>query len=383
MVPMQAQLSRPIKIQNIHGFPSAGVEKHKSIKSELDRFDDWYSPWQVVLRNHAPLCWVKDTRNNVVKKRGLESRSNINVRVIDSYLSPFSTEISLPVDLTLDQVVSFVNENILIGRKPNAILEIRREWFHDGLPDQELMAVTSDAFRVLYLMRNDLFRFILSDDLVPPEIVLQNPGPKFSMEMASLDHTIRVNPHTGELYKKNMTFIRVSHDEATAKEIRERYDITTVPRSSDPLTYARNLLPFALNMLVHDGHHISLIFLQDKQLDYHLMRVEAEDRLSKHALWHDIADIVAREGYLGFIYISEAWIKPFDETASDIDELLRQDPVGQCLIIHAESRDGRALRLVTPFVNSDGLITLKETNEEDTESAYFAEPVRDVWRGEQ
>lgn len=353
----------------------------QSLRDDIPSFEHWYLPWREFLKEQDILVWIRDSRNAVVKKKGLDAKSSVSVKVVNSYLRPVTDEFVLPITVTTDEIIRTVEKKHQDVLEAECIIEITRRWVHDDLPDWEILTCTAEAFRVFYAMYSDLFRFVTQGTLQKPAEGILGTSTIASMKLEDADLTTRVNPRSGEVYTSSQFPIEATKDPLVIDKIVDRYGIDkySLGHSDDPIAHARQLLPFALNVLVKDGYHIPLLLLFKEDGNLIPMQIESVDRLSKHLLWHHIADVVAREKAVGLVFVGEMWIRSIEKHEED-GAVLIGAPEGETLIVCAECADGRSISFSTNFHRAEGRIILDATEEEDNPEIGFTEPIRQVWR---
>ncbi|MGE5483620.1 MAG: hypothetical protein ACM3X4_01230 [Ignavibacteriales bacterium] len=357
----------------------------QSLKSELPGFEAWYEPWQRYIANDPVMKWVNEARRTLVHKQGLQSKSIARVRLVNSYLRPIASELSLPPLLSTAEIADIVSKSIPNGLAHDCILEITRRWVIDDLPGPEVLATLAVAFRILNALRVDLHRWHLEGTLASPQDVLNGTVSAEPMELGAEDATLRIDPVTCEEYEFTETtvpYIKLRQMESLAKA-RYRLSDSLLPKMESPddiISLARSLVPLVITVLKKDGYHRPILFIRRHQNRWELHAVQCEDQAAKYAFWHDIAEKAITEGINAVILITEVWMAP----AKGIRTTPHQKPSEskrrrEAVTIDAADSEGHRLSIVIPFRRALGRVFPGKASEVRPLSEGFLRPVIEVW----
>ena len=132
----------------------------QSNKDKIDSFDKWYIPWQDKMKNDSIMTWLKDSRNQIEKQGDLEKHSNIQLKIIASYLNDGPKVIVPSKELLFVSIKSIIatikRTNSYKHFEENGTLEIKRQWFANSFEGTELLSLLSYGLLFLLDMINSL-----------------------------------------------------------------------------------------------------------------------------------------------------------------------------------------------------------------------------------
>ena len=348
----------------------------QSLKDSVPGFCDWYQPWQDYMKQSDVMQWINNARLDVVHKKGLESKSQASVRVINSYDVPVTGLLEVPPGLPNELLLAQVLREVKTDMGGRGIVEIARRWVLPTRPDLEILAGTSECVRVLFALKKNLEDLLeRGESASPTDVVLVTQlDPRWCISLENLTTRIHV-PSGRTLRHKQILF---KYDESWADEAKERYGIDfDAPGQApdDALVFAELLVPLARRVLSTDGNHAPMLWTHESN-GWELNVTKFEDAEEKWAFWHRKAqEVGARVN--GLVFISEVWLGSIQEVAIGIPP--SQSPNRQeALQIYAETRDGRSLGLVMPFRHEGDQIVFEDTSRDSTK-AWFTKPFRDIW----
>lgn len=352
----------------------------QAIKSLIPGFDEWYEPWREFFRNHPFISWINEARINIVKRKGLESKSLAIAKVFYSYQSPLVVKLEVPPRMMTDMIVSLVSSKIPSDIRGMCIVEVFRKWVIDDFPDQEILTVLSECFRIFLALRSSLKELLSGNPTPFPDLFVsrQSPVPcMFRYQVLPL----RVNPATGEFYHLKKSLIE--YNPLFAEEAIKHYGINMkMPDSADKedaLTVAELLVPISMAVMERDGYHIPLLHLHSKEKGWTIQTLMPAERLEKYFLWHHVAEQVQENNFDALIFISEAWMVPLDSVPLEpYPKITESKEKKEILQIYAEDCSGRVLNIIIPFTRCNNKIIFGEIVR-DNNPAVFTDPVRKVW----
>ncbi len=353
-------------------------------KKELSDFEQWYEPWQSLLRANSTAKWAIEARNRVVKKEGLAPSSRATVTLVNSYLCPFKTSLSLPPCLTTQQAVSVVAESTPAEQLEGSTLIVERHWEVDTLPDQEILAALRELLHIMVLLVLD-FEARVAGKATPPPGEIVKAIPNSCPALTEDDYQIVVDPTTFE--EKGLVTRDAPNcleDPDFKQKVVKRYGTSRMSHTDnpdDPLEFARALLPQARHLMRTDGYHTTLLWLHHPEKSWQMISTYFGNQTDKYFFWHEVAKEVAAEGVDGLVFMSEAWTQQLDrwDRMGQPLPLAKKSSAGEGLVVWAASADGRLLYLFTPVRRFLGLTLLGETVEEETGLPGFISPIRRVW----
>lgn len=352
-------------------------------REEIPNFDAWYEPWQAEMRSKHAMRWLKEARNQVVKRKGLETRSRATVSITFSYLQPAERTLDLPAALPTPVLVARICASVPPERLGYALVEIDRRWEVDDLPGLEILDAIADCFRVLLALVDDAQRQVRGvDPAEDPSSATSRTALPECLRWSDDLRKIRINPATGETYEWERRWMPMP--EAIKRVASDRYGIRETARAAgriegdDPLAYAGFLVDVARRVLKKDGYHQMMLFLHRPEGGYSYEVYAPQDQLDKYVMWADVAKKVEQHGYDGFIHISEVWIGPVEVAGPGPYPRVAHRREG--LQIAAASAHGRQATWLVPFKKRFGKVVLGKTEKLEDFELGFAAPVIRAWK---
>lgn len=356
----------------------------QAAKAELpERFDEWYAPWQALMKADPQLAWLKDARLDIVHKKGLETASACVVRVIESYLPPEAVLLTLPPDTGTADVLRKAVRQIPEEWRPYVAIEVTRRWEVPSLPGSELLSVFAHCLHVLDALL--LYVRELAAHPVPED-------PAAFLATVLSPPCMRVDPSfvplTFEADTGNLIRISGEHrqPDVTPEESAKRYRVRPeeLPQRGDDLVEtAVAFHEMARRIYKKDGNHIPMVTLFGPGDDSEAHVLLARDKREKFMMWHEIGHRVAHLGYESFVFTTEIWKAKLSGVPMPIPNDF-EGVEGRLEALHTfyEHLDGTRGHLDSPIVRHLGRAFLKRATHEreaDARSAEFALPVRAAW----
>lgn len=178
----------------------------------------------------------------------------------------------------------------------------------------------------------------------------------------------------------------INYDEKAGAKAAKRYgrDKLEMPSISSILDLAPFMMDNAKTILQKDRNHGWFVFFFKGTTRVHEETLYARDQADKYILARRLADVVRTTEADGVISVGDTWLAPFAVDAAGFPIRPAQSPERQeALIIHAETSDGRARQLVTPYTRRFRRIRFEDAMEVfDSEAREYnlLEPIRKVWQ---
>jgi hypothetical protein len=173
----------------------------QSLKALIPEFGAWYSAWQVYLRSHSLMRWVNSARTEVVKRRGLATRSTARYSVTYSYEQPIHETIEVPAETPTAEILHQAVGRVPFTVRDRVLVTIEREWVAQNLPGRELLGTMGECLAVLAALLSEAKKARSSGPVMatPGDAVRSLARPEC---LSSLDQArvVRVHPGTGEFY---------------------------------------------------------------------------------------------------------------------------------------------------------------------------------------
>ncbi len=327
------------------------------------------------MKQSEVMQWLNNARLNVVNKKGLASKSQALIRVINSYDTPVTALMELPPGLTNERLLVQVLAKVKTDLGERGIVEITRRWVLPTRPDLEIFGGTSECIRVLFALKHN-FEDLLQegDSAAPADIVLATQmDPRWCVPLENL--TTRLHVPSGRTLRHEQILLKV--DEARTDEARERYGMDDAPSQTpaDALEFAERLLPVARRVLSRDGRHIPMLWTHGAE-GWELRATNFDDAEEKWAFWLRQAEAVGGK-VDALVFISEVWIGSIVKGMSGVSP--SESPNRrEALQIYAETRDGRCVGLIVPFHHEGNEIAFEDMFRDDSK-AWFTQSFRDIW----
>ena len=369
-------------------------------KAAITNFEQWYAPWQELLRANPLLKWLKEARNIVVKQGELELNSTAVVKLVtwrDDILIESIVPPTIPPSLILRNLplLELINNSkVSPGDAKNAAVVIERCWRVPDWPDREILDVLAEAYGVLSNLVLDAHVILRESGCISSESdhpdfpsAHHRTGMLGCMLLGAEDRVHKFELSTGQ----ELNTAGVKPAQPTAQQLASavrRYALKKNNRiaqwqESDPIIFAEHVLHNAKRILRKDRYHHRMMFIRDGLGHWHLTGVNAANRTEKHLLLRMIARFIESVGADALIDVGEAWVVRSPKTAQviDVDRLSEHPLREEVLQVLVATRDGTVRIYMTPFKRGTfGGIKLADTITFDEEyQPFYLTPVFDVW----
>ena len=116
------------------------------LQKEKAVFDDfrWYQSWVKEAKKDQVLCWIGDTRTDIVHRQALQPHSWLEMRCIDNPRDPTGEEDDNPIG-TKDPF-NCTHYYLFNVSSPDHTHEFKRVWEIEGLQGRELLEACADIY---------------------------------------------------------------------------------------------------------------------------------------------------------------------------------------------------------------------------------------------
>ena len=124
-------------------------------KSKIDEFESWYD-LNIIKKwtGDDIMKWAKDSRNQVEKIGDLELYSEVDVRLIFSYIEENDILIDCPDDhfigYSIKKLVRFAQKQLPSGVSDGAVIKVERRWVANNLKTRELLDALVYVYARIY-----------------------------------------------------------------------------------------------------------------------------------------------------------------------------------------------------------------------------------------
>jgi hypothetical protein len=365
-------------------------------KERVQDFDAWYPAWQERLRADPVVAWAADAPTTIVHKSDLERTSTAIARIHDN-LDVIRFKMKVPAEVPTDMLALGLLETAPDAARPliaNCILAVERTWIVEGLPDQEILDALAHVYGELAALlaeahvragvEPDACRLQRQDEA---EHVPSSLGDRpLCMRVTNEARTVRLSLADGRFLSAETITARLNPT-IDAQVLEKRYgkpkNPFVMPSTGDPTDMAPKLVQFAKHILRTDGHHDRMFWLRDETGKWHFRVVFAQNRQEKYALMRRIAEDVERHRADAIVEIGEVWVvkTPKNKVLSDWPENIPNRREALLVSVSVLMSEGpRITRLTTPFYrDKKGRIRFRRTELESNVVPYYLDAVLEVW----
>lgn len=364
------------------------LQKEKSL---IPNFNDWYGAWQDKLRKDNILSWLVEARNVIVKEGDLETQSRVRASILSSYNSPPEYEMNVdPMMPTKEIAAIMASQNIPQNLIKHGILRVERKWISIDLPDHELLEALSHSYGVLSTLIYDAH--LQSKSAIPQLYFKQKDGKVKDYAGASITHLTGPLPCMVVTDEARTVWLKLSTNEflrqsplkikkISRKEVVERYgdlpDTISGARSKREL--AMIFLDWAKNILLTDGNHVPIVFLELPNGKHQIWTCAMRDQSEKYIMARRLVKDVEMTGAKSIMSISEVWTVPFkkENLQTPIEEVPERS---EALAVEYLSADGDEFSFHCTFTRKNGSFEFGEVIESPRSLNLFHIPLRESWR---
>ena len=280
-------------------------------KASIPDFDSWYHPLVMEWASDEVMEWAKDSRNTIEKEGDLELHSTLELTLLFSYLVEQDLKLATGREELLQagvtRLVRIAQKKLPSHVIGSAAVKIERVWIANSLPNLELLQALSYIYTTLYRACGGLASHLGG------RIERLIPGPTALYAAREMTRRVcYVKLSDLKTYYQKTERIRADPDfrpPATMGdaiyELRERM---SQANSSEKLHAA--LAAMAERTFEHDGYHIPMLFLYDKDFkSVDGISVHWSDQAEKFIFWRNVADRVIANRATIIATIGEAWIR--------------------------------------------------------------------------
>jgi hypothetical protein len=343
------------------------LQKNKRVVPD---FEEWYGKWQKRLHADPLMCWMHDARNKIEKVGDLETHSFVRAEVLASHLDE-GPQIEVPAHLF--ESVQALLRNIPNGpageyMRRHGVLRIQRRWVEKTLPDYELLDAVAIAYGKIAELVHDAHRQI---GLNPPQTIHGETGERYDLAAMGwrlpcmigheLPRMLSISLADGTRVGFEKERVDIDRAEAAAlahygvklfEPMRRKY------KTEDDL--AIGYFELARAMFLHDGYHISILFLFRDREPVSTFQIDVETQQEKYLLMKELSAEVTKTGADAAFIISEVWtanpssLKPYERPA---DLPTRQEALTLTLV----RKTGEPLDIMAMIVRDADRVSLAET----------------------
>jgi hypothetical protein len=363
-------------------------------KKSIPSFDTWYSVWQDKMKNDEILKWLHNARTTVVHIKDLETASIAEATLLTYNSYPFArikSSVIIPNQIILNDILKKdIEKSIRAEDKELLVLNIERRWIIPEFPDQDISDILAYCFKFFNEIVANLHEYLkapffecsqlqqetnFNPSDLPPCMGITNEIRNVKFKLATGE---RLSPSSGEIkltpeietkLRKRYKFLK----EVKPVENDEKLDIEK---------HAEDLMEMAKKVLQRDGHHISIVFMFDENMNgLGISEIRAFDQSEKYVLMRELAKHVKQIGAKALIVINETWIRKLKTENGKIVKPKESDiNKKEALTITAINNKGGCTFLEAQFKRGVfGNIFFKKTQRLKKYEPAFLNPILEVW----
>jgi hypothetical protein len=349
----------------------------QSKKSGIDKFDEWYGPWQELMKQNPYMRFIVEMRNGIVKQGIDTAKSQALILLYTDYRQTL-LEKRLDVRTTTDEMRKEISK--LAEKNPalnHATGEIQRIYIFNYPKKDDLEVIDTLFYCFIFISKlyDDFNNFLKTGSIQKnlEKVIAPN------VDVSDLSITFRIKD--GLEVKQNV--IRVDRDNKFIEEykaeygdIRLKHDINSdnaEEKLRAKIEFAQlNKKRFSELLPVLEYHCATL---NDWEVIFPMFR----NRADKIHFWKDFANKVLEENIDKIIFTSDAYIYRKSEDAEKIikagKEISSMPNLEEQLISYYLDNSGKIITATSKYsVNGDGIEFQNVIIKEDTikNNAMFA-----------
>lgn len=347
-------------------------------KKNLSDFDSWYKDnFQDSWNLDEIMRWAVDSRNKIEKEGDLELYSSLDLRLLYSYLPENDIVINLEkkelLNANIARLVQLAKRQLPEEISKSSAVKIERRWVSASLKNRELLHAMTYVYARLYeccLSFSKKLQYTPNENLLPPSCFDDIYDDSRRVEYVKIE----------DMKKYSAQFLSLDYKELSdlPADIRSEWEaiVTQYAKPDSLKKVVEYYAEIAKKLICYYGYHVSMLFLlNDKYEVIERMSVEFSDRVEKYLFARRIADRVFSLKAFAVVWISESWIRKYDDTG-----IVSNMPViGESIVIYGMARD-REIQSIKFKIDrdSDGNIVGLENYSYDfiKGSQHFFVPIR-------
>lgn len=278
----------------------------QSKKNNIDRFDEWYGPWQELMRQSPYMRFIVDMRNSIVKQGINTAKSNALVILYTDYRQTL-LEKRFDVYTTTDEIKDEIAR--LAKKNPgynHATCEIQRLYIFNYAKKEDLEVI--DTLFYCYVFVRELFddfrNFIQTGSIQKElsKVIVPN------IDVSDLSKTFRVRDGSSA----TQSVIRIDRDEEAIEKIRAEHGDIKLKHdinSDDIEEKLRAKIEFAqLQRRQFEELLPTLDYSTVGSATWESMFTMFRNRADKIHFWHEFANKVINEDIDRIVFTTDAYI---------------------------------------------------------------------------
>ena len=368
------------------------------LKKELSHregFNQWYAAWQEAMEVDKRMKWLVSARNRIEKQGDLDTHSVAHVQVMGDWSEAPVVAIDAEPTMEAHEIARRVQ---LVGLPQRAqregVLVVERRWTLAELAGDEILDVLGHCHGVLTNLVTAAHEkwgaegkssCELSEDGVCEDAsATPHPSGRLPCMLASRKaRTARRDLQSGALIEVGLEPYR--GPALTEDEIRERYGpqlpLEGLPPDADAYDLAEAFHAWGRQLLVADGHHVTLAWLLRDGRPLRQITLYPEDQREKYLAIENIAEEAEHLGANEIIFMTEAWearaVDP-DDPRAELRPAERDDRI-ELFLTYALRREEKVRVWRTKVHRAEsGEIELGDVTISETDPGFLS-PIMRVW----
>lgn len=356
----------------------------QSKKSGVDRFDEWYGPWQELIRQSPYMRFLVEMRNGIVKQGINTAKSNAFVILYTDYRQML-LEKRFDVYTTTDEIREEIAK--LAKKQPafnHATAEIQRRYIFNYAKKDDLEVI--DTLFYCYIFIEELFddfKNFIETGAIQKELKKVTAP---SIDVSDLSKIFRVKDG---VYAKQKV-VRVERDEDAIEKVRAEYGDVKLKHdihSEDIEEKLRAKIEYAqFGRRRFDELLPTLDYRTADSKDWNSMMIAFRNRADKIHFWHDFANKVIEEDISTIVFTTDAYIyrntKDAQKTIRAGKEISSLPNLKEQLIAYYLDCSGKIVVATSKYAHTKTGLRFQKTivsNSTEGSNAMFA-AVFDAWK---
>ena len=328
------------------------IQKNKKL---INNYETWYQENVInAWKNDSLMSWAKDSRNTIEKEGDIDLYSEIDLRIIYSYIE----DQDIVLKSSREALLSFDVEKLIRYSKKSmpehmidlAVIKIERRWVANSLPNWELLSALAGIHDRILRCCNDLRLH-----LQPNETQIESGAEDLAFHESQMKRINYVKVSDPRISSLNLMRVQKDINFSLSSDLKERMlrhkDDVVVKSSSDLVELYSRLAP---ESFLHFGSHIPILYLFDEEFEViDLISTQFDHQTTKYIFWRYIADLVAVRKPFAVMFIAEAWIRDAKNINTvPMAELLIKGEILQLVLIDKNDEKYRVNWTISRVKNS-------------------------------
>lgn len=268
----------------------------QALKDEYEDFA-WYEEWRETAKGDKLLKWLVEARNYTVKVSDLKTLSSLKATVHGRWGNRSVFHLEIPPGLSDSEIVANVKAKLPMNSDSPATILLEHRWIVPDFPLKDVHEIIQHGVVELRKLIS-----LAHEKKKPASSCL--PGLKENLPCHGARLSRSIAMHKGELLSVSARRLPPPKED-DLRAAAERYGFKDVPK--DVFENPRTLFEHAKKLLIHDGEHVSVAFVESAGGVEHVL-MQAADKTEQLLMFDQLTKQVKASGADKVVLISEIWL---------------------------------------------------------------------------